>query len=537
MPTTRRQLLNAMAKLGGAGAVYETLAAWNFLKPPPAMAASFESPPQSGAGKKVVILGAGPCGVCAAYELEQAGYQCEILEPLRRAGGRCWTIRRGDHFQEMGKDPQVCEFDEGLYLNAGPGRIPHHHTRVIDYCRLFRVALEPYIFASRANLIHSEDGSTQPLREPLYSLQGRVAELLDQCTNQSDLALPVSKDELDLLQDMLVKFGDLTALPPKPGSNRPIYGYINEHARAGYAQEPGVADPGKPITPPTLETILRSRVWNNWLFRDAAIYWQTSLMQPTGGMDKLVDGFLRQPLQTGGRLGGLIRYGIKATGINVADDKVTVAFVDLESNRTGALDADYCISTVPIPIFRTMRTNLPDSFMDAAKKLPTRAAGKVGWQAPRFWEEKYNIFGGISWTNEIIDQIWYPSDGYLQPVGVLTGAYMSGQKAEDFNKLSVEQRLRIARDQGSQLHPEYGKDVEHGLAIGWNNMEFAQFGWADSDAAAFGPNVEVLAKPQGRFILAGDQITYWSGWIEGAVQAAWYAATAINRHAHPTRAQ
>ena len=40
MPVTRRSVLCAMARLGGAGAVYETLAAWDFLKPPPALAAS-----------------------------------------------------------------------------------------------------------------------------------------------------------------------------------------------------------------------------------------------------------------------------------------------------------------------------------------------------------------------------------------------------------------------------------------------------------------------------------------------------------------
>ena len=44
MPVTRRSLINAMAKLGGAGAVYETLALWDFLKAPPAAAASQRRP-------------------------------------------------------------------------------------------------------------------------------------------------------------------------------------------------------------------------------------------------------------------------------------------------------------------------------------------------------------------------------------------------------------------------------------------------------------------------------------------------------------
>src|SRR5262249_52960315 len=40
MGMTRRKLIGAMARLGGAGAAYETLAAWEFLKPPSAKAAS-----------------------------------------------------------------------------------------------------------------------------------------------------------------------------------------------------------------------------------------------------------------------------------------------------------------------------------------------------------------------------------------------------------------------------------------------------------------------------------------------------------------
>src|SRR6187399_3099425 len=199
MSMTRRSLLRGMAKLGGAGAVYETLAVWDFLKPPPAHAATLALAKESGRGKTVAILGAGVSGLTAAYELDRAGYDCVILEAQRRAGGRSLTLRRGDTFQEMNQPAQTVEFDEGLYLNAGPGRIPHHHVNVIDYCRRFNVTLQPYIFASRANLVHSStlgNGRTVPVREALYSLQGHVAELLDKCTRRGDLDLPVTGEDL-----------------------------------------------------------------------------------------------------------------------------------------------------------------------------------------------------------------------------------------------------------------------------------------------------------------------------------------------------
>ena len=50
MTMTRRGLLNAMARLGGAGAAYETLVLFDFLKPPPAMAAGLALPSDAGRG-------------------------------------------------------------------------------------------------------------------------------------------------------------------------------------------------------------------------------------------------------------------------------------------------------------------------------------------------------------------------------------------------------------------------------------------------------------------------------------------------------
>jgi monoamine oxidase len=161
--------------------------------------------------------------------------------------------------------------------------------------------------------------------------------------------------------------------------------------------------------------------------------------------------------------------------------------------------------------------------------LPTQAAGKVGWQADRFWETKDNIYGGISWTTDAITQIWYPSSGFLSRKGTLTGAYMYGAAAEEFNARPIPERLRIAKEQGDKLHDGYSKYVEHGVAIAWNNMEFERMGWADESDPNFGQHARVLAQPQGRFHMAGDQLTYWSGWQEGAVLSALDAVAWIDK--------
>jgi monoamine oxidase len=181
-----------------------------------------------------------------------------------------------------------------------------------------------------------------------------------------------------------------------------------------------------------------------------------------------------------------------------------------------------------------MPSNLPQAFMRSAAALPVAPAGKIGFQAERFWETQDNIYGGISWTTDLIDQIWYPSHDYLSAKGILTGGYIRGSQALEFNRKPVAERLQIAREQGERLHPGYAKAVEHGIALGWERMQHQQCAWADEDHPDFQQHAEVLAQPQGRFHVAGDQITYWSGWQEGAILAAWHALNAIDRHVRPT---
>ncbi|ETW92039.1 MAG: hypothetical protein ETSY2_54775, partial [Candidatus Entotheonella gemina] len=72
----------------------------------------------------------GLAGLCTAYELEQLGHQCVILEAERQhVGGRARTIR----------------FQDGLYGEAGPMRIPQAHDLTRHYVAEFNLELRPFI--------------------------------------------------------------------------------------------------------------------------------------------------------------------------------------------------------------------------------------------------------------------------------------------------------------------------------------------------------------------------------------------------------
>src|SRR5579872_3631016 len=139
---TRRELLSLIGAVSGSAAMYHAMTSLGF-----ASDSGYKGPIKLGGdpkGASVLILGAGLAGMTAALELRKAGYQVRILEFNNRAGGRNWTLRGGDSYTELGGAVQTCEFEQGLYINPGPWRIPHHHRALLDYCKRLGVALEPF---------------------------------------------------------------------------------------------------------------------------------------------------------------------------------------------------------------------------------------------------------------------------------------------------------------------------------------------------------------------------------------------------------
>ena len=197
----------------------------------------------------------------------------------------------------------------------------------------------------------------------------------------------------------------------------------------------------------------------------------------------------------------LVRYNARVNMIRVTDTKV---FVNI-SGDARTVEADFCVSTIPMPIFAKLTTNLDPAVIQAATAIPGIPAGKVGWQAERFWEKETDIVGGISWVEGLADQVWYPSNGFLSKRGVLTGAYMFGPKAVTFNAKSIEERMAISRAAIDALHPGRGKLLKHGVAIAWERMEHLQMGFVDEESDGFKKFAPVVAAPQhNRLFQAGD---------------------------------
>jgi len=523
---SRRKFLERIGKLGGLGAAYLGMAKFGLLP----LARAYAGPPQFdhriGEGQHIVILGAGIGGLCAAHLLQNTKFKVTIIEPNPYVGGRCLTLRRGDTVREDGTDrrgnpfqPQNCDFDQGpdFYFNAGPGRIPQGHTAILHYCKKLKVKLQPYIFACRSNLLQSDSfnqGKPVPLRWIKHDLRGHIAELLAHVTRSDQINQFVKPGNREAFLRMLQQFGNL-----KESNQSLKYTGTN---RGGYSQKPGAGLDAGALRPQfDLNDLLESGIWQTGLFNDMYLYWQTSLMQAEGGMDHIPKAF-QDSLGPQAR----VLLNEKATGISQTADGIII-----QRAKSGApIKADYCISTMAPPLLsRILDVSFSQSFKTSLDKVYMVPTCKVGWQAGRrFWEEENEIYGGISWTDHAIKQIWYPSHGFLSQKGILTGAYNYGEAARIFGLMPHAERMAAALEGGEKLHPGlFERNVEKGISIAWQNMPNQAGGWAYYKDQAENPAYLSINKHQGRLILAGDYLSFLSGWMEGAVRSAELAVKRI----------
>jgi monoamine oxidase len=514
---SRRRFLQAVGAVGGAGAVLASMEVLGLAPDVLRHKHAFQAPRSSDFhlqcrvnDTSVLVLGAGDAGLATAYELSKAGYRCEILEARSRPGGRCWSVRGGVEHTDLTDSSQQSRFADGLYMNAGPARIPQHHT-TLEYCRELGVPIEVFINANPDAFLYREAdvGSHGPLTgRPIHrraakaDYAGYVGELLAKCTRQGALNAVLEPDDREALIEYLRSYGVLGRRDRYVGS-----------ANRGYVEPPGAANQlGTIAAPYDVSTLLASGLGVSFAFEQE---WDQAMpmFQPVGGMDRI-------PYALAKALPGRIHYNAAVNRIQILDDRVDVDYTDA-TGSTYRVSADYCVCTIPPTVLRQISNNFPANVLTSLDEIQAMSVGKIGLQfGRRFWEEDDHIFGGISDTNLDIGTIFYPSYGFHGERGILIGYYNYLDDSDKFGAMSPQDRERRALSQGTKLHGDvYRKEFESSFSVHWQNERFSEGGWVlwqDPTSSTY----QTLLQPVERLYFAGDHLSHVTAWQHGAFESA-----------------
>lgn len=497
-----------MGRAGGYSATYLSMQAMGLLAmPASAQTTRPDLPVGSGAGKHVVILGAGIAGLVAAYELGKAGYRTTVLEARGRVGGRVWSVRGGDRVEQIGRPDQFCQFQNGFYMNAGAARLPTAHTTILGYARQFDVPLEVMVNVDRsARWDYNKDEVLE--RQAVNDTKGRIAELLEKSLAGTSLDGQMTPEDKDKLKTYLGQWGALQKDGSYKGSDR-----------NGYKVNPGGYDhPPQTMDPLALHRIIEDGFWGGGLSFEETFDQQAPMFQPVGGMDRIAYAIY-------GHVKDSVRLNTPVMAVGQLEHGVRVMLAD-----GGMVEGDYVLCTLPATMLKKLNIKLSAAKKKALADTVYGISSKVAWEAPRFWQD-VGMMGGLAFTDQPNALIWYPSGDWYNPRGILMAAYSSGgfngSAGKIFADMSADERFAVTKGVVERMHPGKSGLLEKPLTVSWT-----QTPWSEGIAAQWTPEQRKtdyleLCRPEGRVFFAGEHLSYIGAWQEGAALSAFEAMKLI----------
>ncbi|MGI4854332.1 MAG: flavin monoamine oxidase family protein [Janthinobacterium lividum] len=513
MSMTRRNFLSRVGQAGGYSATFATMQALGMFPMKAVAAEAIAAAPGSGKGVSIVVAGGGISGLVTAYELKKLGFTVTLLEARTRPGGRNHSARNGTVVEFIDGTKQTCTWEEGHYQNLGPGRLPSVHTTMLNYCRELNVPLEVEINTSRSSLLQNDaanGGAPMVQRKALNDTRGHVSELLAKAIKGGALDQDLTKEDKDRMASFLRTYGPLGFDGKYHGSDR-----------AGFKQYPGAADQVAINQEPTdMHTLLDENFWAGILYEEAWD-WQATMMQPVGGMDRIPYAFAAQLEKTKTIIYDAPISSFKRTGANKG---VEVTYKHHGAEKT--IKADYMVNYLPLTQLKKMQSDLSAPYMASINGATYASSYKLAWESRRFWEQDYQIYGGLSFRAPgPTTVIWYPSAKLLSPKGILCTGY-EDEMNWGWEKLGMQEKFETARKQLEKIHPGNGKELTKPLICMWRHIPYNEGSWIRSYGGG-DVGYKTLLQPDGPIFFAGDHTTHIVGWQEGAALSGKRAAQMI----------
>jgi monoamine oxidase len=454
---------------------------------------------QSLTTRRVIVVGAGLAGLCAAYELNASGHNVTVLEAQLRPGGRVQTLR----------DP----FDDGLFAEAGASRIPTSHDLTLGYARMFGLTLVPFEPYSVASIRYAYGQRSRILPDAPFGWPSGIP------ADQKRLTpAEIRRRYIAPLADQISDPFSATWMP------KALRKY-DRVTRDEYLRAQGVSNAALHMMNLGYTPVARFRSFLDVLHENAI---ERELRRRAGTQTeqllKIEGGNDRLPRAFADRLAGRIRYGCPVHRIEHDAHGVRVIFRTGQSFESS--EAGYVVCAVPFSTLRSVAfsptlTSEKRSVIDA---LPYESVTRIYLQSrERYWTREG--LSGFAETDHPME-IWDSTYGQPGMRGILT-SYNRGPKARELGRQSEAAQLRFGLKTIEEVYPGIRKNYERGFVKVWDRDP-----WARGAIAYFLPGQVSslqphIARAEGRIHFAGEHASSVRGWMQGALESGRRVASEI----------
>ncbi|HET9477951.1 MAG TPA: FAD-dependent oxidoreductase, partial [Pyrinomonadaceae bacterium] len=247
-------------------------------------------------------------------------------------------------------------------------------------------------------------------------------------------------------------------------------------------------------------------------------HWQ----QIKGGTDLLPHAFARH-------LDKKIIYG--APVVRIEQDATAARVVFAKGGATQTLSADAVLCTIPFSVLGKLELPaLSGRKRDAIKRTRYDAVSRVYLQTKnRFWEARG--LNGFALTSGGIE-IWQPTWNQPSPRGILM-TYARPPEGERITKLKEHQRIETTLKQVEAIFSGLRGNFERGTTKCWLEDEWSRGAWAFVGFTDFATAIV----PDGRIHFAGEHLSQWFSWMQGALSSGLRAVKEIDEAQYPAAAK
>lgn len=430
-----------------------------------------------GPAQRVVVIGGGLAGLCAAYELQALGHTVTVLEAQTHPGGRVRTLRE--------------PFAPGVHVEAGAEQIPGAHEITQHYARVLGLTLLPnrtvgtrLVYHVRGQRLVNGDAAVWPFaltdEERALGLPGLFGKFVDP---------DIARARTDFPEHTVRALQELDRQTPGAWlRSRGASPAAAELIALGFGTDFGSA---------------ASFVLHSVNSRGSAQNYRIE-----GGNDRL-------PRELASRVD--VKYGVPVVAVRQDDSGVEIVARGGSSSET--YRADRAVCTLPCPvvgrIFSDARLSAPKE--RAMREQHYSRTVKVFLQTrTRFWLKEN--WSGFAETDLPIERLT-PDPGVDPGSRGALAAYPIGAYTSELEKMGEEARVDAARDQATQIFPELRTEYEGGLSHCWGLDPWERGSFALHIPGQIG-FIDTLAAAEGRIHFAGEHTSPWTGWMQGALESA-----------------